>query len=181
MNHHVLRAAVAAVVVLALGRFPARGGERALPEGKIRVEVRDVLRENDTVVTQVVVFARPGSIVRVVGDQPDSGGASTRAADAPHGGSPAKVTITIFGDRLTGQNGADLFRFLVRNEWGSSHATTSTEGPTPRGVKFLRDILSVKIESGEYREGRPVPLYGFQGQTFSPKVDPPVTSVAPLR
>ncbi len=179
MKRSVFVAAVAVpVVVLTLGRFPARGAEGALPDGMIRVDVRDVLRENDTIVTQVVVSVRPGSRVRVIGDQPNSGGSATRAADGPPGSPPSRVTITILGDRLTG-GGADLFRFLVRNETAGGHAMGSESGLTPAGVKFLKDILSVEIQPGAYPEGRPVPLYSFQGKPFRLRVDPPGTQVGP--
>jgi len=182
MKRSVFGAAVAAVavpvVVLALGRFSARGAEGALPDGMIRVDVRDVLRENDTIVTQVVVLVRPGSTVRVTGDRPNSGGSSTRAADGPPGGPPQKVTITLLGDRLTG-SGADLFKVLVRCEAGTGTTTRSEEGTTPPGVRAFKDTLLVAVKPGEYREGQATPLYAFNGRNFHLKVDPPGTPVMP--
>ena len=132
-----------------------------------RVTVTKLIHEEDIIVTQVEIEARPGCYVEVVSDKQNRGGVGAASSEPSQANRSPRTRLTIVGDHVVWDAGSvNALKFLMRIASGSSTAAMTNTGPMPRD-KRLAEAVSVLIEPGEYGYGEVSRLVRFQDVTYS--------------
>jgi hypothetical protein len=142
--------------------------DKAPPDGRFRVTVNEVLREDTTISIQVGVDALPGSYVDVNSDKPDRGGVGSASPPPAHPHGSSHTQVVVFADHVVWEAGSvNALKFVMRAQGSpGSGATMSNTGPMPEG-KRLMDVVKVLIEPGEYPYGVATKLVTFKDVTYS--------------
>jgi hypothetical protein len=137
--------------------------------GTYRVTVRDVIREETTLVTQIEIEGLPGALLEVTSsDKRKSNVLSASLSDRP--GSRPTIQLTLFADLVdTGKGVGKVVKFSlgykVGKTSGSVTDTTSVDAAT------LDELLKVFLKPGEHRLGQPLKLASFRGVAYTLSMD----------
>ncbi|MEO2089587.1 MAG: sigma factor-like helix-turn-helix DNA-binding protein, partial [Gemmataceae bacterium] len=166
-------AAVVGCALVGVGLWP--GGPRAEgkppPDKTYRVTASDVLKEDDTVVTQIALDLPAGATVELANEQGKKGGFTFSAGDQKKADEPTRVTLTILADQVVPKKGAAaVVKFMIAYRLGKITGATSDTVPMPADAKTLADVLTVHTTSGDYKTGEATKLITFDGTTYTLRV-----------
>ena len=142
----------------------------APPDKGFRCTVHEVIKDSSVIVTQIEVETLPAASVEVVADKPGRGGFFMLAPDQR--GEPAHTELTIFADHVEWKAGSTNVLKFIMNIKGAGGAAMSDTGPMPE-AKRLEDVLTVTIQSGEYKYGMATKLATYKDVTYSLVVKKP--------
>jgi len=157
--------------VIALGVLAGGAASAAPPEGRYSVSVRSVIREADTVYSEVEVESRAEAVARVGCDEPgrDWCAMALGSRDKP-ASPPRRARVLIFGDRVTADK-ADFTKFVLRGEGTGGSSRFCVQALLPPG-QDLAAVVSVTAKPGVYRLGEAVEIYRFEGRVYRLMVRP---------
>jgi RNA polymerase sigma factor (sigma-70 family) len=142
-------------------------------ESGFRSTVHELMKDASLIVTQIEVETLPGASVEVVADKPGRGGGGVFNLAPGKPGGLAHTEVTIFADHVEWKAGStNVLKFIMSIKGGAAFSSMSDTGPMPE-AKRLADVLTVTIESGEYKYGMATKLATYKDVTYSLVVKKP--------
>jgi RNA polymerase sigma factor (sigma-70 family) len=139
------------------------------------VTVTDIIRDDNTIVTQLDFETPPGITLEVFCDK-DSRGTFTLSSDSTDGkgGAASHSQVVIFGDEVESKrDSTSIVKFMIAYKVGRISSSTSQADPMPANAKQLSDLLTVPIKTGDYKFGQPTKLATFKNSTYTVVVTKP--------
>jgi len=142
-------------------------------ERTYRVTATDVMKEDDTVVTQITLDIPTGTTVELTNDKGKMGGFTFSAGEPKKGEESIPVKFTILADQVEPKKGAtNVVKFVVVYKLGGVSGSISDTVPMPADAKKLADVLTVHVASGDYKAGEATKFVTFNGTTYSLRITP---------
>ncbi len=89
-------------------------------------------------------------------------------------GGLSRLRFTVFADQVECKEGpTNAYKFLIAYKVGKISGSASEARLMPAGATQLSDLMTLSINSGDYKFGQPVKFLTFRGKAYSIVVNRP--------